>query len=124
MLRGLLVTVVALCSILTGLGEPAWALSSVAVETYLVKVLLAVALLGAIGALLVRWGPRFRRASGSGLEVLTSLPLGRGVIYVVRFCSEVILLGETKTGYTVLGRYRAEQWEELYGVDEKKDIFH
>lgn len=108
-------------SLLAGFGEPALAQSSVPVEAYLTKVLLAVALLGVMGILLVRWGPRFRRASGSGPEVLTSLSLGRGVIYVVRFCSEIILLGETKGGYSVLGRYPVEQWEALYGVLDKKD---
>lgn len=113
-----------ICSLLLISWRPAWALASVAVETYLIKILMAVALLGALGALLVRWGPRFRRASGSGLEVLTSLSLGRGVIYVVRVCSEVILLGETKTGYTVLGRYPAEKWEAFRYVDEKKDTVH
>ena len=109
------------CFLLMSIGERAFAQSPVPLETYLTKVFIAVALLGVAGTLLVRWGPRFRRASGSGLEVLTSLSLGRGVIYVVRFCSEIILIGETIGGFSGLGRYPAEQWESLHGVFDKKD---
>ncbi|PIE54277.1 MAG: hypothetical protein CSA35_06980 [Dethiosulfovibrio peptidovorans] len=94
---------------------PAWAADgSLSLRAYLTKVLLGVVLLGCVGFLLVRWGPKRFRASGNGLEVLTSLSLGRGVLYVVRCGSEVILLGESRGGLIMLRRYPLSQWEQSH----------
>jgi flagellar biogenesis protein FliO len=75
--------------------------------------ILAVALLGGVGFLLVRWGPKRVRSSRNGLEVLTSLSLGRGVLYVVRCGTDVLLLAESKEGISLLRRYPADVWEKI-----------
>ncbi|HQK25640.1 MAG TPA: hypothetical protein PK393_08990 [Synergistaceae bacterium] len=78
-------------------------------ETYLVRVAIALALLALGGWALASWAPS--RRQGKGLELLAVLPLGRDLVRVVGCGPEVVALLSSRGGTTVIGRWSREEWQ-------------
>ncbi len=81
---------------------------------YLFRVALGLGLLAASGWALVRYGPRrFRQGRDPRVRVVSVLPLGRDVLYVLRLGPDVIAVLCGRGGSDVLGRWRADEWPEV-----------
>ena len=79
---------------------------------YLLRVLIALAVLSLCAFLLVRGaGKRARRVSGdAAVELLASLPLGKDVFFVVRCGPDVLAFTSGGGGACLMGRWRYEEW--------------
>lgn len=109
------------------LDSPAWAsvtgvYSPVAV--YLVKVSLAILFLGVSAFFFLRWSPLKNRVLRHDGSIITSLPVGRDVIYIVRCGPEVLVLLNGRSGSSLLRSYSLEEWNssqpyEYRSEDEK-----
>ena len=85
-------------------------------ETYLVRVAIALVLLSLGGWWLVSLAPSRRR--GKGLEILAVLPLGPDLVRVVGCGPEVIALLSTRGGTVVIGRWSREEWRATCGHED------
>lgn len=78
---------------------------------YMIKIGLSVALFAIAGYGVVLWSRRTAPLMAKGtVKVLTSLPLGKDVLFVVRCGPDVIVLTSGGTGTRVIGRWRYEDW--------------
>jgi hypothetical protein len=78
---------------------------------YIIKMLLALAALGAGGWALVRFLPG--RASSRGhIRILGAASVGRDMLYIVRAGPDVIAFLSSKGGSSVIGRWNAEEWDD------------
>jgi hypothetical protein len=81
---------------------------------YLFRVLLAFSILGVAGWALVKFGPRRFNLlrPDPRARVLSLVPLGRSVLYVLRLGPQVVAVLIGKNGAQVLGRWSREEWTE------------
>ncbi len=85
-------------------------------ETYLVRVAIALVLLALGGWSLTHLMPSQKR--GRGLEVLAALPLGRDLVRVVGCGPDVIALLSSRGGTVVIGRWSREEWQATCGHED------
>ncbi len=79
---------------------------------YLTRILIALGVLSACAVVLIRYskkrgGPE---ADGVSVKVLTSLPLGRDVFFVVRCGPDVLAFTSGGGGSCLMGRWTYEEW--------------
>jgi hypothetical protein len=81
---------------------------------YMMRMVIALVLLGVTGFAAAKFLPRFFRAGSSGkLRLLGALNLGRGAVYILQIGPEVIALFVGKNGSTLLGRWSLDEWEDF-----------
>ncbi|MDR3254608.1 MAG: hypothetical protein LBT31_03450 [Synergistaceae bacterium] len=84
-----------------------------ALAGYVLRMILALALLGGAGWAAAKFLPRrFRGASKSPLRLLAALGVGRDVVYILQAGPDVIALFVGKTGSTLLGKWSVDEWED------------
>ena len=80
---------------------------------YVVRMVIALAVLCAAGYLAVRFLPgRLRPRSAGRLKLIGALNLGRDMVYVIQAGPDVIAVLTGRNGTAVLGRWSAEEWED------------
>mgnify|MGYP006887393219 FL=1 len=89
--------------------------------TYLIRVVIALSILGGASWILVHYvrpGKAFKQ--DSRLQVLSTLRLGREVLYVVK-CGPDVLALLVGSNSKVVGKWGYEEWLQGEGHGEKKD---
>jgi hypothetical protein len=84
---------------------------------YVTRMILALALLGALGYAAAKFLPgRFGVGSRSHLKIISALSLGREMIYIIKTGPEVVAFLSGRTGAVILGRWSAEEWDDYEAV--------
>jgi membrane protein implicated in regulation of membrane protease activity len=80
---------------------------------YVVRMILALIILGLLGYAAARFLPgRFSPSSRGHLKILGAVSLGRDMLYVVRTGPDVVAFFSGRGGAEVLGRWSAEEWDD------------
>lgn len=92
--------------------------------SYLLRVLLALAVMGFFALLFVRTAKSkgWARQSGVKVEIVASLPLGKDVFFVLRCGPDVIALTSGRTGISVIGRWTYDEWIRRQAADAPSDL--
>lgn len=79
---------------------------------YLARILIALGILSACAVALVRYSKKRSspEADGASVKVLTSLPLGKDVFFVVRCGPDVLAFTSGGSGSSLMGRWTYEEW--------------
>lgn len=78
---------------------------------YIARMILALAILGALGYVAVKFLPGYFAAGSRGhIKILGAASLGRDVIYITKTGPEVVAFISGRAGATVLGRWSLEEW--------------
>ncbi|GHV28865.1 hypothetical protein FACS1894167_06990 [Synergistales bacterium] len=81
---------------------------------YLMRILIAFALLGGAGYAAAKFLPkRFGWKGGGKLRVIGALSLGRDMVYVIRVGPEVIAVFSGKSSTEVIGQWSFDEWDAL-----------
>ena len=86
---------------------------------YLLRVFLALAILSLCAFFLVRFsrGKMQRAKDGMAVKLLTSLPLGKDVFFVVRCGPDVLAFTLGAGGACLMGRWKYEEWLDAQGAE-------
>ena len=79
---------------------------------YLTRVLIALGVLSVFAFVLVRCAKKKNGADGEGVpvRVLTSLPVGKDVFFVLRCGPGVVAFTSGASGTCLMGRWKYEEW--------------
>lgn len=88
---------------------------------YLIRVSLALVVLSLLALFVVRCSRKRRQGVRDGVvvEILTSLPLGKDVFFVVRCGPDVLAFTSGAGGACLMGRWKYEEWVCAGGASEK-----
>ncbi len=80
--------------------------------SYLIRVVLALVVMGAAAGLFVAWGRRkgWVRQGQAHIKILASLPLGKDVFFVLQCGPDVFALTSGHAGTCLIGRWKYEDW--------------
>lgn len=100
------------------------AVNDVDLISYLMRVLLALAVMGFFALLFVRAAKSkgWARRSGAKVEVVASLPLGKDVFFVLRCGPDVIALTSGRMGISVIGRWAYDEWVRRQASEDPSDL--
>ncbi|MDR1514105.1 MAG: flagellar biosynthetic protein FliO [Synergistaceae bacterium] len=80
---------------------------------YIGRMLLALALFGAVGYGAAKFLPRFFKSGGAGrMRVIGALSLGRDAVYILQVGPDVVALFVGKGGSVLLGKWSLDEWED------------
>ena len=80
---------------------------------YITRMVLALALLGLLGYAAAKFLPGRLSARARGhIKIVGMLNIGRDMIYIVKTGPEVVAFVSGRTGFTVLGRWSLEDWDD------------
>lgn len=84
----------------------------VALTSYLIRVVLALALMIAAAAIFVRMGKNkgWIKKTEAHVKIMASLPLGKDVFFVLQCGPEVFALTSGHAGTRLIGRWKYEEW--------------
>jgi len=103
---------------------PAWAASEfdAAFTGYVLRMALAVIVLGGVGYAAVKLLPGMFSARGRGhVRVLGMQNIGREMIYIVKTGPEVTAFVSGRAGSTVLGRWSLEEWDDYEAAADARE---
>jgi flagellar biogenesis protein FliO len=90
---------------LPGLGD--------SLSGYVERMLLALTLFAAAAFAAAKFLPKFfKTGSGGRLRMIGAMSLGRDAVYIIQTGPDVMVLFVGKSGATLLGRWRLEEWED------------
>jgi hypothetical protein len=81
---------------------------------YLMRILIAFALLGGAGYAAAKFLPkRFGWKAEGKLRIMGAVSLGRDMVYVIRIGPDIVAVFSGKFGASVIGRWSPDEWDDV-----------
>lgn len=97
---------------------------NVGLVSYLVRVLLALVVMGLAALFFVRTARSkgWAKQNGAPVQIMASLPLGKDVFFVLRCGPDVVALVTGRSGISIVGRWRYNEWVRLQAEETSENV--